>query len=316
MAHNKKILQTALNWTLVIAAWGYLIYKLVTYDNYAALTEQFRHAGTYEWLCLIVSFCLFPVNRLLEAWKWQYLVRHIEPMGILEAQRQVYFGAVAGFITPYKLGEYPARTLLFHHTQQNWLSAVVLGLIGGYAMTTVIVLLGLPSAVKSVSNIDLSTSIGATLLLAAALLIGLPWVMNRLSKRTWKNQKTQLLVQQLGRLNAADIIMVLFISLLRYACFLLQLWLCMRFCSIELSAGDWLNSLLLYYLLITVTPSVPLAEVAVRGSWAIAVFGVYGKQVTAAATIAAILLWFINTIPPVIIGGLIKTPSSEQHKNN
>jgi hypothetical protein len=50
----------------------------------------------------------------------------------------------------------------------------------------------------------------------------------------------------------------------------------------------------IYYLLVTITPNVPIAEVGVRGAWAIAVFG------TPQAAIAAVVLWVINTLLPCV----------------
>ena len=50
----------------------------------------------------------------------------------------------------------------------------------------------------------------------------------------------------------------------------------------------------IYYLLVTITPNVPIAEVGVRGAWAIAVFG------TPQAAMAAVVLWMINTLLPCV----------------
>ena len=98
MKNGKRIL----NIILIVLAYGYLGYKIVTYDNYAGLAEQFSSAGLWQWLCFAGCVLLFPVNKLCEAWKWRYLVRGIEPMSLWEAQRQVYYGTIAGFVTPYK----------------------------------------------------------------------------------------------------------------------------------------------------------------------------------------------------------------------
>lgn len=50
----------------------------------------------------------------------------------------------------------------------------------------------------------------------------------------------------------------------------------------------------IYYLLVTITPNVPIAEIGVRGAWAIAVFG------TPQAAMAAVVLWVINTLLPCV----------------
>lgn len=302
MANYKKIL----NILLIALAYGYLGYKIVTYDNYAGLAERFSQAQLWQYICLFGSFLLFPVNRLCEAWKWQFLVRGFEPMNIMEAQRQVYYGTIAGFVTPYKLGEYPGRALLFRHTEQHWLTATCLGMIGGYAMTTVIVVFGLPAAVWWLApDSSLIWSIALALLGALLAIIALPALMRRLQAREWKNEQTRLLVSSMASLSYHDIAVLLGISLVRYAVFSLQLLLTLLFCGVTLDALSMLVTLPLYYLLITVTPNVPAAEIAVRGAWAVAIFERFGSDISAAAVIATLVLWAINTILPLIIGSIV-----------
>lgn len=302
MANYKKIL----NILLIALAYGYLGYKIVTYDNYAGLAERFSQAQLWQYICLFGSFLLFPVNRLCEAWKWQFLVRGFEPMNIWEAQRQVYYGTIAGFVTPYKLGEYPGRALLFRHTEQHWLTATCLGMIGGYAMTTVIVVFGLPAAVWWLApDSSLIWSIALALLGALLAIIALPALMRRLQAREWKSEQTRLLVSSMASLSYHDIAVLLGISLVRYAVFSLQLLLTLLFCGVTLNALSMLVTLPLYYLLITVTPNVPAAEIAVRGAWAVAIFERFGSDISAAAVIATLVLWAINTILPLIIGSIV-----------
>lgn len=302
MANYKKIL----NILLIALAYGYLGYKIVTYDNYAGLAERFSQAQLWQYICLFGSFLLFPVNRLCEAWKWQFLVRGFEPMNIMEAQRQVYYGTIAGFVTPYKLGEYPGRALLFRHTEQHWLTATCLGMIGGYAMTTVIVVFGLPAAVWWLApDSSLIWSIALALLGALLAIIALPAIMRRLQAREWKSEQTRLLVSSMASLSYHDIAVLLGISLVRYAVFSLQLLLTLLFCGVTLDALSMLVTLPLYYLLITVTPNVPAAEIAVRGAWAVAIFERFGSDISAAAVIATLVLWAINTILPLIIGSIV-----------
>lgn len=299
-----------LNILLIVAAYGYLGYKLATYDNYAGLIAQFRQADVWQWLCIIGCFLLFPVNRFFEAWKWQFLVRHIEPMNLCEAQRQVYYGTIAGFVTPYKIGEYPGRALLFRNTDTHWLTATCLGLIGGYAMTMVIVVIGLPSVFYRLTpDGSMLWSIALTIIGAVIAVIALPALMRRLQSRTWKSEQSRLLVDNMARLTIHDVLVLLGISLLRYGCFLLQLLLSLLFCGVKLDALAMAMTMSLYYLMITVTPNVPAAEIAVRGAWAVALFEPFGADLSAAAVIASILLWMINTIFPLIVGSLVRKQS-------
>ena len=299
------------NIVLIVLAYGFLGYKIATYDNYAGLLERFSAAEWWQLLCLMVCVALFPVNRLCEAWKWQFLVRGIEPMNILEAQRQVYYGTLAGFVTPYKIGEYPGRALLFRNTEQHWLSATCMGMIGGYAMTTIIIVAGLPSVIYWLApDSSLLWSIVTALICALAAIFALPALMRVLQRRNWESKQSRLLIQNLAGLTPLDISQLLGISLLRYSVFIVQLLLCILFCGVQLNIQSTIATLPLYYLLITVTPNVPAAEIAVRGAWAAIIFERFGSDVTAAAIIATLLLWFINTIFPLVVGTVVKRRQS------
>lgn len=299
------------NFVLIVLAYGFLGYKIATYDNYAGLLERFAAAEWWQLLCLMVCVALFPVNRLCEAWKWQFLVRGIEPMNILEAQRQVYYGTLAGFVTPYKIGEYPGRALLFRKTGQHWLSATCMGMIGGYAMTTIIIVAGLPSVIYWLApSSSLLWSIVSALICALAAIFALPVLMRVLQQRNWKSEQSRLLIQSMAGLTPTDISKLLGISLLRYSVFIVQLLLCLLFCGVQLRIQSMIATLPLYYLLITVTPNVPAAEIAVRGAWAAVIFERFGSDVTAAAIIATLLLWLINTIFPLVVGTAVKRRQS------
>ena len=78
----------------------------------------------------------------------------------------------------------------------------------------------------------------------------------------------------------------------------------MSFCGIVHSPLEALIAIPSYYLLVTVTPSVPIADAAVRGSWSVIIFSLFTQNIAAIA-IAAILLWILNTILPMIVGTLI-----------
>lgn len=302
MSNYKKIF----NLLLILAAYGFLGYKILTYDNYAALFARFTCASFRQWVALCCCFALFPLNRLFESCKWRFLVHDIEPMDLMEAQRQVYYGTIAGFVTPYKLGEYPGRAMLFSHTQQNWLTATCLGLVGGYAMTVVIIVFGLPAAVTwLMPSRSVLWSIVLTLVLALAAFLILPAVMRRLQHREWKSEQSRQLVSMLARLGTHEALVLIGWSLLRYLCFVMQLVLAMRFCGVALDFSTLLLTLPLYYMLITVTPNVPAAEIAVRGAWAVAVFEPFGADISAAATIAAMIAWAVNTIFPLLVGTVI-----------
>ena len=85
-------------------------------------------------------------------------------------------------------------------------------------------------------------------------------------------------------------------SFVRLLCWCVQLALVIiALSSLRYDVITLLRLSMVYYLLVTITPNVPVVEVGVRGSWAIVVFG------TVNAALAGVLLWGINTLLPCLI---------------
>ena len=307
MSNKKKYLQWV-QWLLVVAAYAYLIYRLVTYDNYSSLVDHFHSAGVWQYVALVCAIALFPINILAESLKWRYLLSEIEPMSIQEALRQTYFGFVGAFLTPSRLGDYPARVTLMHD-KSNWLSAITLGFIGTLALAFVQVLCGLPSCIYLFSTIitnpayrlPLVIICSLTLLLQIVFILFYPNITRWLLRCPLKYKKMRLTLEAISRFSHQRFLTTCLLSVLRYAVYCLQLWCVMVFCGINLSPLQALVAITAYYLLVTVTPSVPIADAAVRGSWSIIIFGAFTDNIAGVA-IAAILLWVLNSILPMIVG--------------
>ena len=104
MKQNKPYLRI-FNMLLILAAYGYLAYRLIIFDDYASFFAAFQKMDIGYCLVLVTVLLLMPVNVLCEAGKWRLLLRDVEPMTIWGAQRQVYYGYVGAFITPYNAGD-------------------------------------------------------------------------------------------------------------------------------------------------------------------------------------------------------------------
>ena len=252
-----------------------------------------------------------------------------ERMSFREAQRQVYYSKLAGLITPWKLGEYPARALLIEGTsqesrvksQETWSRVLSMGAVGSATMTAVIIacgaiamMIGLAISELAISG-DWKLEIGnwkleigdwkfSYLIIVAVvlLLLGLAlYFAPRLLKR-WAEVSHKLVLISLGQ------------SFVRLLCWCVQLALVLW--AVDgfgvsglvdegisglvdegisgLGIGGLVAKTFVYYLLVTITPNVPIAEVGVRGAWAIVVFG------TMNAALAGVLLWIINTLLPCL----------------
>lgn len=288
------VLKKALQWAIALAAYAFLIYTLCTFDHYPDLLRLFRQTSAPHFLALTACLLLMPVNLLLEAWKWQTLLKTIEPLTLRNAFRQVCYGMAGAFVTPYRIGDYPSRVLLLRD-KKHYLPAISMAAVGSIALTAVILMLGLPAFALSFTNYQaLFTGDSRRYLWLTMLLLGLLLLLLALTPVIGKRYNIKY----------SDCGIILLQSLLRYICFSLQLWLILYACGVQLPFMVALVSIPLYYLFVTVTPNMPAADIGIRGAWAVLVFGQYMHDVQANIIMATTCLWFINTLLPVLFGAV------------
>lgn len=263
----------------------------------------------HHYLALGLCVALMPVNMAIEAWRWMTLWNGDatlngangeaneltnERLSFSEAQRQVYYSKLAGLITPWRLGEYPARGVLMSEKPTSdsslkgrdssvWPRVLSMGGVGSATMTAAIVIAGVVALAFSPA---IRTQLSDSYLYALAAVILLLAIAFALAPRALKkyaevNQK--LLFRSLGQ------------SFVRLLCWCVQLGLVIVALNPLYGLGLVRFTMLLtpiYYLLVTITPNVPVVEAGVRGAWAIVVFGSMN------AALAGVLLWVINTLLP------------------
>ena len=303
---KRKILHI-IEWAIALAACGYLVWRLATYDDYVSLLAGLRAMNTAQWCALIVSVLLMPVNMTIEAWRWRTLMGQ-DVIGWAEAHRQVYYSKLAGLITPWRLGEYPARGLLMQKNSLSqekeqvssktlWTKVLTMGAVGSATMTIAIVIGGLIGLAVVGSPIDLGDNyiiILLGVLVGAVLLIAAGWKIRTVILSSYSSPSVH------RRVTVGIICKNILQSIVRLLCWCVQLGLLLYALDgipgvtglTGLTALAGLTAI--YYLLVTITPNVPIAEIGVRGAWAIAVFG------TPQAAIAAVVLWVINTLLPCV----------------
>lgn len=294
---DKKTLYYCIEWGITLAACGYLVYRLVNYDAYPELWETLRAMSLWQGLAIAACVALMPVNMALEAWRWKTLI----PMSWREAQRQVYYSKLAGLITPWRLGEYPARGLLMEQNQRNASSqesqesvfpqVLSMGAVGSATMTAAIVFAGVVTLAFSPRVLTMVGNSYLYALAAVVLVLAIVYLLLPKALKKYASVNSELLLRNTLQ------------SLVRLACWCLQLYLVL-FALGALQPSPvhpfTFHLLPIYYLLVTITPNVPIAEVGIRGAWAIALFGSMN------AALAGVLLWVINTLLPCLIGPILR----------
>lgn len=278
-----KPLFKALKILLIVAAYVFLAYKLITYKDYSSLLDTWNTLDLKRIGWLVCAIALFPLNIFLEAAKWRFLLRDLAPISFTEAQRQVYCGSVGAFITPYRVGDYPARAMFFDD-KVTIEKATVLGFVGGAALTLVIIILGVFPTIYYLEQHPNPL----WLILGFILCLTFIFLAPRIIKMEFKFPSF------LGAIGW---------STLRYFVFSFQLYAVLLFVGTSISFLNALIYIPLYYLLVTITPNVPAADLGIRGSWAVIIFSRFAP--IPIITLAILLLYIINTILSILIGSIL-----------
>lgn len=283
---ERKVLIHIIQWTISVLACCFLVWKIAVYDDYASLWNCLSNLNERQVMALLLCVALMPVNMLLEAWRWKTLM----PMSWAEAHRQVYSSKLAGLITPWRLGEYPARGMMEmqreneQSTKDVMVKVLSMGAVGSATMTAAIVLAGVagiafsPTVLAVLGDSYLYALVGVVAVLAIAYALA-PQALKKYAEVNY-----MLLFRSTAQ------------SLVRLGCWCVQLALVLFALGAITNYQSSITNLFIYYLLVTITPNVPIVEAGVRGAWAIWVFG------TMNAALAGVLLWAINTLLPCLIG--------------
>lgn len=303
-------LKVALKWVVLTFSYVFLAYKLLTFSDYSTLLAHLRHISFNQYGWILLVFILFPLNIILEAFKWKKLLSNTQQISISQSVKAVFAGFTTGFFTPNRLGEPAGRVLYLQHTHRK--SGFVLSYLSGFTQTYVIAIAGLPTAIlffSSVySNLLVNNNfyfilIGVFLIFGSVIYFHLP----KISALPIIRKKT-VLFDGITNQSKANLLTVIFLSLLRYAVFSIQFFGVLHFFGVDISIAQAAISIPASYLFVTFTPTMAFSEAVVRSSYAVFFIGAFSTQ-TAGIAFAGFSIWLINSGIPMIIGSvfLLKT---------
>jgi hypothetical protein len=305
---NKKILTRILKSILILAAYGYVIYKLSRY--YASwqsggLTDTF-HWNTGLFLLLLL---MMGLNWLLEALRWKWLIRDIRHISLVQSLKAVLSGIAIGLLTPKRIGDVGGRCMMMK-PENRYQGLLAFGL-GSLLQSGVTLFFGILSVLvilpgemlihqQKVTFLLLGVSLGLLLIL---LIAKLPSIKPLLMKIPGL-RKGHRSLDYLERQDISHIIKIFLIGMIRYMVFSTQFVVLLYLFGTPVSAFHAYVAIGLMYFLITFIPVSSLAELGIRGSIAAFTFGFYTSH-TEGAILAASGLWIINLALPALAGAWI-----------
>ena len=244
------------------------------------------------------------LNWLVEALKWRYMISKIENISIMTAYRAIFTGITVSTFTPNRIGEYGGR--VFCLEKGDRIKAVFITVLCSMSQLLVTILYGSISLFILFDEILIDkTFLSVSLLILLNLFLlfsyfNISHIVNFLGKfKLIKSFKKYLEV--LVMYNYKDLIIMFIYSNTRYFIFSLQFIILLHVFGINISFMDAILSVMLIFFFITITPTITIAEIGVRGSVAIFVLGLFSSNDIAILS-STTLLWLINLIIPAIIG--------------
>jgi hypothetical protein len=305
MKPNKPYLRI-FNTLLIFAAYGYLVYRLTIFNDYSSFLTAFQTADTGLWFTLIAIILLMPLNVVAEAGKWRLLLLKTESTTIWEAQRQVYYGYVGAFITPYHTGDFPARAMLLKD-KSNFSAAVGVGLVGTISLLIVELIFGMPATWFFITynpNTIPMQYFAIAFIVVILMLSFLPYFVRQLSRRKWDNIQMRQLSTALSQMSYSLFMKTIAWSMLRYFIWAIQLALTLHFCGVDMTLVQYIIAIPFYYIVVAIFPSLPALNIAIRGGWSLIIFGYFSPNIAGIA-LAITFIWIVNTVLPMLIGSIL-----------
>lgn len=315
-----KIWNTIFKVAIIIIAYGFVVYQFTNDDNIMEVTNR---AGNllHSWLGLVLIVMML-LNWTIDAYKWKYVVRKVEKITLFNAVRATFAGVTTSIFMPFRTGEFVGRIFILKHTKP--LKAILMSMISSMSQLIITIFIGTISFLSliyfDILKYDFLNRWICLLLIVLfvvllLLTIYLFFNVSEISRRMYKYfdskgwVKMAVYVRVLMKYSAKELRYLLVLSFFRYVVFTTQYILLLKFFAIDLDYEILFAIISIIYLVMTVIPSVALAEIGVRGSLAVVfitpilhVAGTYVAGVESNIIIAATILWIINLAIPAVIG--------------
>lgn len=266
---------------------------------------------------MAVLVVLMIINWTLEAVKWRYLVQSVERISLFKGVRAVMSGLSFSLFIPNGLGEYLGRMLYLDDGKRlRSISVSIVGSISQVIVTFIMGLVGTSILLHQIAdNGALPASpvwkwwmealfyfIIASTILLILMYFRISWFARWLQKIPWV-YRNRVFILSLESYDTALLARVLFFAFLRYLVFILQYLLVFYTLDIQIPLLECSAATAAMFLIMAVVPTIPVAEVGIRGQISLQLFGLFSSNNLGIVS-AAILIWLVNIIVPSILGTL------------
>jgi uncharacterized membrane protein YbhN (UPF0104 family) len=296
---------------VLVISLAFILYKLIFYKDISQFFERFALNLGYNINYLFLTLVLMIVNWLTESYKWKYLVSKLENIVMLKSFKAVLSGITVSIFTPNRVGEFAGRVLFLK--KENRIAAVLSTITGNISQVMVTIIFGLISLSILLFHYNLSYNFlfqGRLLQIIVLVMILLIFyiyfnikILERVLSNTPYLKRFKRFYGILSSYSTPELAFVLLISFFRYAVFVVQFYLMVRFFNIHLSFYHSFISIAAVYIILAIIPTFAFTEISVRSSVSVIVFGIFSDE-TAGIVFSSVLIWIINLAIPALIGSV------------
>jgi hypothetical protein len=276
---------------------------------------QVCYKGPNAWK-LYAVFILMFVNWGIEAKKWQILVSGIQRVNFFRAFRAIFTGQAIALNTFNGVGEYVGRVVYLE--DGNRLRAIAVSIVGSMSQIIVTLVMGILGLVYLRTNIFDAThhlqglsrfwldalmySLSFWTIIFILFYFQLSW-LTKLFEKIPIVAKYSFYIQKLEDFHWKVLTKILLLSFIRYVVFVAQYLLLLQLFNVAASLVQLSWMVCVLFLVLAVVPSIPIAELGLRGEASKQLFGLISGN-TLGIVFTAVMIWLINRVIPAIAGSL------------
>ena len=307
----KKYLSILIKIVIVFCSFYFIYSELVHHNDVGRISLESLLAtiiNNYS-LILIVVLMMF-INWMLESLKWKFMIRKIEAISFFTSLRAIFSGITVSSFTPNRIGEYGGRVFCLEKSDR--IQAIFITILCSMAQLLTTIIFGSFAFfilheqflddqyfMIEISSFSLLVLFTFNILFVLAY-FNVASLIKFLLKFSFFNFLRKY-INIISLFNARDLLVTFLFSVLRYLVFSIQFLILLHVFNVDVSLYDAILSVMLVFFFITLTPTITIAEIGVRGSMALLVFLKFSTNVIGILS-STFLLWIINLIIPAIIG--------------
>jgi uncharacterized membrane protein YbhN (UPF0104 family) len=307
----KKYLSILIKIVIVFFSFYFIYNELVHHNDVGRISlDSLLDTIINNYSLIFIVVLMMFINWMLESLKWKFMIRKIEAISFFTSFRAIFSGITVSSFTPNRIGEYGGRVFCLEKSDR--IQAVFITILCSMAQLLTTILFGSFAFfilheqfledqyfIIEISRFSLLVLFVLNILFVLAY-FNVAFLINFLWKFSFFNFLRQY-INVISLFNFKDLLVTFLYSVFRYLVFSIQFLILLHVFNVDISLYDAILSVMLVFFFITLTPTITIAEIGVRGSMALLVFLKFSTNVIGILS-STFLLWIINLIIPAIIG--------------